>query len=184
MARVTCRRADPLPAGAGARAGREAACSAACNVRSPLRELRGARCRAAGPASQDGVMSLPASQRRALNQIERTLADDHPTLGPLFAIFTRLTGREAMPVTERVTARPWRWQRWIRPRLVTIVGLAMAMGVLVAISVMLPGPQECATGTVTSAAAHTPSVPTGRQAACAPHQNIPSKTSQSGLYAP
>jgi hypothetical protein len=127
-------------------------------------------------------MSLPASQRRALNQIERTLADDHPSLGPLFAIFTRLTGREAMPVTERVTARPWRWQRRIRPRLVTLVGLAMAMGILVAISVMLPGPQGCATGTVTSAAAR--SVTTGGQAACPPQQNNPSKTGQSGLYAP
>ena len=87
-------------------------------------------------------MSLPASQRRALSQIELTLADDHPGLGALFAVFTRLTCHEAMPATEQVTARPWRWQRWIRPRLVTIVGLAMAMGVLVAISVMLPGPQE------------------------------------------
>ena len=129
-------------------------------------------------------MSLPASQRRALNQIERTLADDHPTLGPLFAIFTRLTGREAMPVTEQVTARPWRWQRRIRPRLVTVVGLAIVTGALLTLSLMLPRTQACAPGAVTSAAAHTPSVQTGRQAACAPHQNIPSKTSQSGLYAP
>ena len=129
-------------------------------------------------------MSLPASQQRALGKIEKALADDHPGLGPLFDIFTGLAGREAMPVTERVTARPWRWQRRIRPRLVTLVGLAMAMGVLVTISVMLPGPQECGTGTVTSAAAHTRSVSTGQQAACAPQQNIPSKTSQSGLYAP
>jgi hypothetical protein len=58
-------------------------------------------------------MSLPAGQRRALNRIEKTLADDHPSLGPLFAIFTRLTGHEAMPVTENVTARLWR--RWMRP---------------------------------------------------------------------
>ena len=131
-------------------------------------------------------MSLPASQRRALNQIERTLADDHPSLGPLFAIFTRLTGREAMPVTERVTARQWRWQgRW-RPRLVTLVALAMAMGVLVTISLMLPGPQQCATdtGTLTSAVAHAQAVPTGRQAACPPPQNSQSKTGQRGLYAP
>lgn len=56
---------------------------------------------------------MPASQRRALNQIEKTLAGDHPGLGPQFAIFTRLAGHEAMPVTERVTARPWR--RWMRP---------------------------------------------------------------------
>ena len=133
-------------------------------------------------------MSLPASQRRALNQIERTLADDHPSLGPLFAIFTRLTGREAMPVTERVTARQWRWRwqrRW-RPRLVTLVALAMAMGVLVTISLMLPGPQQCATdtGTLTSAVAHAQAVPTGRQAACPPPQNSQSKTGQRGLYAP
>jgi hypothetical protein len=40
-------------------------------------------------------MSLPASQRRALDQIEKTLADDHPGLGPLFAIFTGLTGPRA-----------------------------------------------------------------------------------------
>ena len=58
-------------------------------------------------------MSLPAGQRRALNLIEKTLTDDHPGLGPLFAIFTRLTGHEVMPVTERVTARPWR--RWMWP---------------------------------------------------------------------
>ena len=58
-------------------------------------------------------MSLPAGQRRALNRIEKTLADDHPGLGPLFAIFTRLAGHEAMPVTERVTARLWR--RRVRP---------------------------------------------------------------------
>ena len=59
-------------------------------------------------------MSLPASQRRALNQIEKTLAaDDHSGLRPLFAIFARLTGHEAMPVTERVTARLWR--RWMWP---------------------------------------------------------------------
>ena len=51
-------------------------------------------------------MSLPTSQQRALSQIEKTLADDHPGLGALFATFTRLAGQEAMPVTERVTASP------------------------------------------------------------------------------
>ena len=56
-------------------------------------------------------MSLPTSQQRALNQIEKTLAGDHPGLGPLFAIFTWLTGHEAMPVTERVT--PPLWRRWM-----------------------------------------------------------------------
>jgi hypothetical protein len=127
-------------------------------------------------------MSLPASQRRALNQIEKTLADDHPSLGPLFAIFTRLTGREAMPVTERVTARPWRWR--VPPAVLTLAGLAMAIGTLLAISLTLPGPRVCAAGTVTPVAAHTLSGPTGRQPACSLQQNKPSETSQSGLYAP
>ena len=76
-------------------------------------------------------MSLPASQRRALSQIEQTLTDDHPGLGALFAVFTRLTAHEAMPVTEQVTARLWPW-RWMRMRMqlgvVTVVSLAMAMG--------------------------------------------------------
>jgi hypothetical protein len=44
-------------------------------------------------------MSLPSGQQRALDHIEKTLADDHPGLGPLFAGFTRLTGHEAVPVT-------------------------------------------------------------------------------------
>ena len=129
-------------------------------------------------------MSLPASQRRALSRIEKTLADDHPALGPLFATFTRVTGHEPMPVTERVTARRWRWQRRrIRPAVVTLVGLAMATGALLTLSLMLPGPQACGRGTVTTVAAHTRSVPTGPQPACATQQNTPSQTSQGGLYA-
>jgi hypothetical protein len=75
-------------------------------------------------------MSLPASQQRALNRIEETLADDYPGLGPLFAIFTRLAGQEAMPVTERVTTRRWRsrrmWRMWrMWPTVAAVVGLAM-----------------------------------------------------------
>jgi len=137
-------------------------------------------CEAAGPVPQDSVMGLPASQRRALNQIEKRLADDHPGLGPLFGIFARLTGHEAMPATERFTPRPWRWQRQMWPGVVTVIGLAMATGALLTLSLMLPGPQACGPGTVTTVAAHTRSVPTGRQAACASQQN---KTSQGAFYA-
>jgi hypothetical protein len=74
-------------------------------------------------------MSLPASQLRVLNLIEKTLADDHSSLGPLFAIFTRLTGHEPVPVTEQVTARRWQWQRSMWPAVVTLAGLTMARGV-------------------------------------------------------
>lgn len=128
-------------------------------------------------------MSLPASQQRALNQIEETLADDHPGLGPLFAIFTRLTGHEPMPVTERVTDRPRRWQRlrmW--PAVATLVGLTMATGALLTLSLLLPGAQVCVP-TVTTPVAHVRSVPTGREPACATQQNKPAKASQSGLSA-
>ena len=128
-------------------------------------------------------MSLPASQQRALSLIEKTLADDHPGLGPLFAIFTRLTGHEPMPVTERVTAQRWQGRRmW--PAVVTLVGLTMATGVLLTLSLLMSGRQVCVPSTVTTVAAHARSVPTGRQAACATQRNKPgNKTSLSGLYA-
>src|ERR1700683_1825475 len=102
-------------------------------------------------------MRLPASQRRTLDQIEETLANDHPGLGPMFAIFTRLTGHEAMPLTEQVTARPWLGPRGcrqrLRPAVVPLIGLAMATGALLTLSLMLPGSQACAPGTVNPVAA-------------------------------
>lgn len=133
-------------------------------------------------------MSLPASQRRALNQIEETLANDHPGLGPMFAIFTRLTGHEAMPLTEQVTARPWLWpRRWpqrLRPAVVTLIGLAMATGALLTLSLLLPGPQACAPGTVSPVAAQTQPVPIGRPRTCPTQRDKTSETSGSGLYTP
>jgi hypothetical protein len=121
-------------------------------------------------------MSLPASQQRALSQIEKTLADDHPGLGPLFATFTRLAGQEAMPVTERVTARSWRmpWRRmW--PTAAGVVGLALVTVALFTLSLTLPSRPTC-TGTAVSIAARMQSVPTGSQAACATQQSDPAKT--------
>jgi hypothetical protein len=126
-------------------------------------------------------MSLPASQLRALNLIEKALADDHPGLGPLFAIFTKLTGHEPMPVTEQVMAR---WWRTMWPAVVTLVGLTMAAGGLLTLSLLMSGPQVCVPSTVTTVAAHARSVPTGRQPACATQQNKPGTTSPSVLTAP
>jgi len=121
-------------------------------------------------------MSLPASQRRALNQIEKTLTDDHPSLGPLFANFTWLAGHEAMPVTERVMAQPRRRPQPTWRAVATLIGLAVAIVALFTLTLTLPSPQACP-GTVIAAAARLQSVPTGRQPACATQQNKPGKTS-------
>jgi hypothetical protein len=77
-------------------------------------------------------MGLPAAQRRALNRIEKTLANDDFGLGPRFAIFTSLVGHEAMPVTERVIARSWRRRmRRIWSAIVTVTELAVVIGTLI-----------------------------------------------------
>ena len=131
-------------------------------------------------------MSLPASQQRALSQIEKTLADDHPGLGPLFATFTRLAGQEAMPVTERVAdpsrRLPWQrlpWQRRMWPTVAGVVGLALVTVVLFTLSLTLPSRPSC-TGTTVSIAARIQPLPTGSQAACATQQSGPTRTGPAG----
>ena len=122
-------------------------------------------------------MSLPTAQQRALDQIERTLAQDHPALGPLFADFTRVAGRDPMPVTERVTARPHRspWRRRMWPTVAGVVGLALVTVALFTLSLTLPSRPAC-TGTVGSLAATMQGLPTGSQAACATQPTEPNKT--------
>jgi hypothetical protein len=122
-------------------------------------------------------MSLPTGQQRALDQIEKTLADDHPGLLPLFATFTRLVGNEAMPMTERVTARPRRspWRRRMWPTIAGVVGLALVSVALFTLSLTLPSRPTC-TGTVVSLAARVQPVPTGSQGACATQRGGPSTT--------
>jgi hypothetical protein len=84
-------------------------------------------------------MSLPAAQQRALNRIEKTLANDDFGLGPRFAVFTSMVAHEAMPVTERVTSRWWRLRmRRIWSAVVAVAGLAVVIGALI-FSRPLPG---------------------------------------------
>lgn len=127
---------------------------------------------------QDSVMSRPGCGRRALNRIEKTLADDDLHLGQLFATFTRLARREPMPVTERVTAPPWGRQRmrWVWPALVTVAGLAAVTGALI-LSQTLPSRQVCP-GTVAAVSAHPQPAGTGQQRACKSPQ-----TGQAGIPA-
>jgi len=123
-------------------------------------------------------MSLPARQQHALQQIEKTLAGDYPSLEPLFGIFTRLTGHEAMPVTERLSAQPQRrrGQRW--PVVATLVGLAMLIGVLLGVSLLLRSPPACPAGAA-SQIARTRSVSAERQPACPSQAASPGNTPQS-----
>src|ERR1700729_3472632 len=109
-------------------------------------------------------MSVRAGQQRSLDRIESTLLDDDLRLGSLFAIFTRLASEEAMPVTERVIAGPWR--QWLRPALVAAFGLAAVVSVLV-LSLLVPGRQACQGGAA-AGPAHMEPFRAGRQAACRP----------------
>ncbi|MDX6335520.1 MAG: hypothetical protein QOG05_2860 [Streptosporangiaceae bacterium] len=61
-------------------------------------------------------MSLPASQQRMLNRIDRMLRDSDPRLVALFSIFTRLTWDEEIPRIEEVRARLARFSGWIARR--------------------------------------------------------------------
>ena len=121
-------------------------------------------------------MSLPTRQQRALDRIEKALAHDHPSLGPLFAIFSTLVDQEAMPATERVTTRRRRvrWQRRrlrrISPTVATLLGLAMAAVALFTLSLTLPSPQSCP-GAAVTVAARMQSMPTGHQPTCTTQQN-------------
>jgi hypothetical protein len=107
-------------------------------------------------------MSLRAGQQRSLDRIESTLLVDDLRLGSLFAIFTRLARDEAMPLTERVTAGPWR--RRLRPALAAAFGLAAVVSVLV-LSLLIPGRPACPAGAA-AAPAHVQQFRAGRQAAC------------------
>jgi Protein of unknown function (DUF3040) len=61
-------------------------------------------------------VSLPPSQQRALDRIERMLRDSDPRLIALFSIFTRLTRDEDMPRIEEIRARLARFGGWVSRR--------------------------------------------------------------------
>ncbi len=106
-------------------------------------------------------MSLPAFQRRALDQIEQALVAEDPGLGLRFAVFARLTLHEAMPGTEQV---PGRVQRLLRPA--TMLSLiVISLAALLAASWLIASGQVCPAGA--SAAAHSMSR-VSREARCQP----------------
>jgi len=119
------------------------------------------------------MTGLSAGQQRALNRIEKTLADGDLRLGPLFAIFTRLAIHEPMPATERITDLPQRRRRLrVSPAAVTVAVLAIVIAALVMLSLSLPRPQECP-GTATAISAHVRSAAIGPEPACTTRQAGP-----------
>ena len=69
------------------------------------------------------------------------------------------------------------WRR-MRPGVTIVVGLAMAAGALLTLSLMAPGPQVCVRGMATPVAAHARSAPAGRQPGCPAQQSKLGKASQ------
>jgi hypothetical protein len=51
------------------------------------------------------------SQRQILYRTEKSILADDPSLGSLFAIFTRLTLQDTMPWAEQARPRQWPWRR-------------------------------------------------------------------------
>jgi hypothetical protein len=72
-------------------------------------------------------MSLTASEQRALARIERVLQARDPRLRSLFATFTSLTSREALPEREQLRRRAWRLRA---PLAVMLIAASVAIGVL------------------------------------------------------
>jgi 2-polyprenyl-6-methoxyphenol hydroxylase-like FAD-dependent oxidoreductase len=93
-------------------------------------------------------MSLTASEQRALARIERALRSRDPLLESLFATFTSLTWREAMPARERVQRRGW------RPRMITLVPLAFVLiAAIIAVGSLGAASRSCAPGQAAASAA-------------------------------
>jgi hypothetical protein len=81
-------------------------------------------------------MSLPAGQQRTLQRIEQTLVAGDPELVSLFAVFTRLTGQDAMPRTEQVPAR----LRGLRSAAAMFIVLTALLGVILLSVLTRSGP--------------------------------------------
>jgi len=56
-------------------------------------------------AGQWAFVSLPVSEQRVLDKIENALEGGEPRLRSMFAIFTRLTRDDEVPLTETLRAR-------------------------------------------------------------------------------
>jgi hypothetical protein len=78
-------------------------------------------------------MSLPTRQQHVLDQIESSLQSGDPRLKSMFATFTRLTSRDAMPARESICRR-------LTTRTMVISAVVVAMLGLVLAAALVSGP--------------------------------------------
>jgi Protein of unknown function (DUF3040) len=71
-------------------------------------------------------MSLPTRQQHVLDQIEASLQSGDPRLKSMFATFTRLTSREAMPARESICRRLTTRTMVVSVMVVAMLGLVLA----------------------------------------------------------
>jgi hypothetical protein len=100
-------------------------------------------------AGQSSVVSLPASQQRALDAIESALQEREPRLASMFTIFTRLARDEAVPRTESFRAGtrfPGGWLSGLTatPRAMVAIPLVLGfMALLVFLAINRPAAHAC-----------------------------------------
>ena len=93
-------------------------------------------------------MSLTGSEQRALARIERALRSRDPLLESLFATFTSLTSREAMPAREQVR------RHGRRPRMIALVPLTFVLiAAIIAVGSLGAASRSCAPGQAAASAA-------------------------------
>ncbi len=86
-------------------------------------------------------MSLPERQQMILDQIEQVLQAADPRLKSMFAIFSRLASREAMPATEAMSVPELRPARPVR-RIVLVSVVLISVLTAVVVNVVTTG-NEC-----------------------------------------
>jgi hypothetical protein len=94
------------------------------------------------------ITNLPGCRQRVLDRIGQTLVAEDPGLGLRFAVFTRMTRHEAIPLTEHV---PHRLQEVLR-RAILVPLVAISLLALLAASGLIPSRQACPAGPNAAAA--------------------------------
>ena len=79
----------------------------------------------------ENEMSLPERQQQVLDQIEQTLQKADPGLKSMFAAFTQLASREAMPAIEAISSR--------RAKIISIVALSVLGALWLMVTVAATG---------------------------------------------